>query len=302
MFLREPFVTVAESGTVAGLPLRVADRAAVRAVARLRQMTDAWEPRLPDTISSATVVDVIRHTLEGVEVPRRMADEAQPTGFVPPAADGLPLGALGSAAEGANRLDAWATDPRGRNFLAHVLVQLARDGWLRSEPADQALFSTPGVKQLAEEIDAERQRQLAKFGDQHHPDGTGDRRWADAANVVRGEVDDAARAGLTTWNGILREELFEVLAEEDPVRLHTELVQVAAVCAAWIADIDSREAAECPECGNSGACNGGPCPLLGVVAEPQAESSTRQCGHDDYHDAHAGRPARPVVPRPQRAV
>jgi hypothetical protein len=104
------------------------------------------------------------------------------------------------------------------------------------------LFSTPGVRDFAEAIDAERQAQLAKWGDQHHPDGTGDRRWRDAANHVRGEVDDDARAGLTTWNGILREETFEALAESDPAKLRTELIQVAAVCAAWIADIDSRTA------------------------------------------------------------
>lgn len=56
--------------------------------------------------------------------------------FVPPAAEGLPLAALDSATEGANRLDSLALDPRGRNFLAHALVQLARDGWLRTEPSE----------------------------------------------------------------------------------------------------------------------------------------------------------------------
>lgn len=54
--------------------------------------------------------------------------------FVPPAADGLPLAALDSATEGADRLDAMALTPYGRNLLAHALVQLARDGWLRTEP------------------------------------------------------------------------------------------------------------------------------------------------------------------------
>lgn len=69
---------------------------------------------------------------------RRLADETQPAEptFVPPAAAGLPLPALESATEGANRLDAWARDPRGRNFLVHALVQLARDGWLRTEPGE----------------------------------------------------------------------------------------------------------------------------------------------------------------------
>jgi hypothetical protein len=56
------------------------------------------------------------------------------TRFIPPAARNLPLAALDSATRGADMLDARATTPTGRNFLAHALVQLARDGWLRTEP------------------------------------------------------------------------------------------------------------------------------------------------------------------------
>jgi hypothetical protein len=60
----------------------------------------------------------------------------QTAAFVPPSAEGLPPGALDSATDGASALDAWARDPHGRNFLAHALVQLARDGWLRTEPGE----------------------------------------------------------------------------------------------------------------------------------------------------------------------
>jgi hypothetical protein len=60
----------------------------------------------------------------------------QPAAFIPPAAEGLPLGVLDSATDGASALDAWAREPVGRNFLAHALVQLARDGWLRTEPGE----------------------------------------------------------------------------------------------------------------------------------------------------------------------
>ncbi|MCI3246345.1 hypothetical protein [Streptomyces spinosisporus] len=56
--------------------------------------------------------------------------------ITPPAAQGLPPGALDSATDGATMLDAWAETPNGRNFLAHALVQLARDGWLPRQPGD----------------------------------------------------------------------------------------------------------------------------------------------------------------------
>jgi protein involved in temperature-dependent protein secretion len=105
-----------------------------------------------------------------------------------------------------------------------------------------AMFTTPGVRQFAEEIDAERQRQLAKFGEQHHPDGTGGSGALYVADRYRTVVDRALEAGNATWRDIALEEVYEALAESDPARLRAELVQVAAVCAAWIADLDSREA------------------------------------------------------------
>lgn len=111
-----------------------------------------------------------------------------------------------------------------------------------------ALFTTPGVRQFAEEIDAERDRQISKFGDQHHPDGTGpDARLLgttlpNVLDAIRGAVDDANTRGDATWLGILLEEVFEAAIEQDPARLRAELHQVAAVCAAWVHDLDRRPA------------------------------------------------------------
>jgi len=104
-----------------------------------------------------------------------------------------------------------------------------------------ALFTTPGVRDFAAAIDDERQRQLAKFGDQHHPDGTGQYPETIDADVARMACQSAAEGGYLDWLHILREEVAEAFAESDPAALRTELVQVAAVCAAWIADIDSRK-------------------------------------------------------------
>ena len=105
------------------------------------------------------------------------------------------------------------------------------------------LFTTPGVRAFAEAVDIERQRQLVKFGDQHHPDGTGNKSQQEYADVKRRWCEAAFGSGYGTWADILAEEVAEVEAERDPAKLRAELVQVAAVCAAWIADLDSRAAA-----------------------------------------------------------
>lgn len=105
------------------------------------------------------------------------------------------------------------------------------------------LFTTPGVKAFAEAIDTERQRQLAKWGDQHHPDGTGGSGAQYVADRYRSVVDEAFKADGPSWRDVLLEEVYEALAEKDPAALRAELIQVAAVCAAWVADLDSRPAA-----------------------------------------------------------
>jgi hypothetical protein len=106
------------------------------------------------------------------------------------------------------------------------------------------IFSTPGVRAFAEAVDAERQRQLRKFGEQHHPDGTGLPVYEHSARRYRDHADRAAASGHLAWRDVLMEEVHEALAESDPAQLRAELVQVAAVCAAWITDLDSRGADE----------------------------------------------------------
>lgn len=105
------------------------------------------------------------------------------------------------------------------------------------------LFSTPGVKAFAEAIDAERIRQIAKFGDQRHPDGTGSTEQQKYVETARRWCQDAFGSGYGTWADILDEEVAEAKAERDPAKLRAELLQVAAVCAAWIYDIDQRPTA-----------------------------------------------------------
>lgn len=108
---------------------------------------------------------------------------------------------------------------------------------------------------VLEEIAAERAAQDARWGEQNHPDGTGTN-WVDqirpafgwsgpeaehAAELARNDCQRAARRGEATWLRILREKMVEAYAETDPAKLRAELIQVAAVAAAWAEAIDRRE-------------------------------------------------------------
>jgi hypothetical protein len=92
------------------------------------------------------------------------------------------------------------------------------------------------------EINAERFRQIAKFGEQHREDGTGGPVMRSESDRMRAACDYLARNGGADWRAVLLEEVYEAMAEEDQAKLRAELTQVAAVCVAWIEDIDSRTA------------------------------------------------------------
>ncbi len=86
----------------------------------------------------------------------------------------------------------------------------------------------------------ERLNQHARWGEQNHPDGTGSEGFQRQASVRRAATDLAAKQKRLTWRHILLEEVFEALAESDPVRLREELIQTAAVATAWVEAIDRR--------------------------------------------------------------
>lgn len=119
---------------------------------------------------------------------------------------------------------------------------MPRDKEVRFELKDR-------VGALAEEVLAERERQHLKWGEQRHPSGTGGRLRRQDADLHRVTCQSAARRGDVTWSHILLEEVYEALAEEDESALREELVQVAAVCFAWLEDLDrpcgGREDVEC---------------------------------------------------------
>jgi hypothetical protein len=100
------------------------------------------------------------------------------------------------------------------------------------------------------ELAGERIWQDAKWGEQNHPDGTGDDvrlfdldalpTFGVCARIARNDTDERVTDQRSEWAPILLEEVFEALAEDDPARLRVELVQVAAVAVSWIEAIDRR--------------------------------------------------------------
>lgn len=105
-------------------------------------------------------------------------------------------------------------------------------------------FTCTGNHPILDEIADERRRQDAKWGQQDHADGTGFPGSAREADLARLECKRQFAEGTGTWLDILGEEVAEACAEKDPAKLRAELIQVAAVAAAWIEAIDRRSAAE----------------------------------------------------------
>jgi hypothetical protein len=114
----------------------------------------------------------------------------------------------------------------------------------RQQDQGEALMTQQTLRAVLSDIEDERARQDAKWGEQNHPDGTGmfpraDRRAADDA---RRECQMLAAGGMCTWRAILAEEVAEAFAETDPDKLRAELVQVATVAVQWVETLDRRAA------------------------------------------------------------
>ena len=139
-----------------------------------------------------------------------------------------------------------------KTLSAGLDAELAGLQLLTGGPVDGAgllAIACPVPTGLAlQSIAAERRRQDEKWGPigspgRQYPDGTGSELARSLAALCRDACDGAARDGSITWAHIAGEEFAEALAETDPVKLRAELVQDAAVRAAWIEAIDQREVA-----------------------------------------------------------
>jgi hypothetical protein len=86
----------------------------------------------------------------------------------------------------------------------------------------------------------ERHRQRIKWGIQSLPNGTARHDDWQVAEFYKRVTDANDKDGTLSWRDVLLEEVFEALAESETEPLRTELIQVIAVCAAWISDLDSN--------------------------------------------------------------
>ena len=110
-------------------------------------------------------------------------------------------------------------------------------------------FAPEGVLQ---EVEWERGAQDRKWGEQNHPNVHPEAYWWGSPYVeARARADfwkaeNARRVekGTLSWDGILLEEVYEALSEEDPDLLTDELIQVAAVAVAWVEASDRAEVRE----------------------------------------------------------
>jgi hypothetical protein len=86
----------------------------------------------------------------------------------------------------------------------------------------------------------ERHRQRSKWGLQSLPNGTGRHDDWQVAEFYKATTDHNMQDGTLSWRDVLTEEVFEAFAETDTEALRTELIQVIAVAAAWIGDLDGN--------------------------------------------------------------
>lgn len=105
----------------------------------------------------------------------------------------------------------------------------------------------PGVLSILESVVEERDKAMAVFGIQNHPDGT---KASDINRQMRDDqrrlVNRQAESGESNWFDILMEEVLEAGAEEDLVALDKELMQVMQVACVWREDIQRRLSAGSP--------------------------------------------------------
>lgn len=104
------------------------------------------------------------------------------------------------------------------------------------------LMRDPAHHKAMSLIRDERRRQMVKWGEQNHPDGTGHSLAGLIAQQWKVICDGKHENDMDDWATIAAEEFFEVMAETDEDKLLAEVLQNAAVFTAWAEDLLRRAA------------------------------------------------------------
>lgn len=102
---------------------------------------------------------------------------------------------------------------------------------------------TAETDRVLAQIYAERKRQEQLWGEQNHPllnASNLSKVFAGRAEAWKECNQDRVRQGDLSWDGILLEEIYEALAERNPMAMRAELVQAAAVIVNMIECIDRQ--------------------------------------------------------------
>lgn len=90
---------------------------------------------------------------------------------------------------------------------------------------------------IVDELFAEREAQIAQWGDGMPPLGT-DEQYESWRDAFRAYCQRRSAKGTVTMADVLLEEVFEALSEVDPAKARDELIQVAAVAIKMVEGID----------------------------------------------------------------
>lgn len=114
-----------------------------------------------------------------------------------------------------------------------------------------SFLMTLTIGEILGDVHREMEAQEEKWGVQEHPmvapkSLLDEEHYERRANYWKAENDYRVKHGTLAWDGIVTEELYEALAETDPVLIEAELIQTAAVVCQMIAKIrrDRARAAE----------------------------------------------------------
>lgn len=108
------------------------------------------------------------------------------------------------------------------------------------------------INDVCSEVLDERVNQEEKWGLQDrrlHYSADGPYRWERGAESWKAINDEREKRGAVTWDGVLLEEVYEALGAPTLQDARAELIQVAAVAAAMVENIDRHEAPHCPATG-----------------------------------------------------